>query len=330
MLKLFRRLGFLSAPLVLLVLFGVQSSAQELTVRVEAVRLMERANAVSRPTHRIRNHKEEITFRAYRLDGTILNGRAVHIIAGDIERYETTFGDYHAISIHFPDRIVQNDAPPPPAETLELEKLTPLLIGNFDKSDIIHSITPATFNGRPAKCVQFETVNGRTRQPANEICFDDELGALVRWDVAEDLIEDTDYVSFEGMLMPRTIRHYIYGKLRMEVKQEFSVIEDPIDWDALTPPDAHRLRTCYDYRQPVIQSAPQPSDAGPGPWYDVQVHGAIGPDGRVEQATVLSAGRPDLEKRAIEIVSSWVFSAPLCNGKPTIVGADLVVHFPPQ
>jgi TonB family protein len=62
----------------------------------------------------------------------------------------------------------------------------------------------------------------------------------------------------------------------------------------------------------------------------VQVHGAIGPDGRVEQATVLSAGRPDLEKRAIEIVSSWVFSAPLCNGKPTIVSADLVVHFAPQ
>ena len=82
-------------------------------------------------------------------------------------------------------------------------------------------------------------MNGKTRQPANEICFDDELGALVRWNVAEDLIEDTDYVSFEGVLMPRTIRHYINGKLRMEVKQEFSVIEDPIDWAALTPPDAH-------------------------------------------------------------------------------------------
>jgi len=62
----------------------------------------------------------------------------------------------------------------------------------------------------------------------------------------------------------------------------------------------------------------------------VEVHGAIGPDGRVQQPTVLPRGRPDLEKRAIEIVSSWVFSAPLCNGKATIVAADLVVHFAMQ
>jgi outer membrane biosynthesis protein TonB len=62
----------------------------------------------------------------------------------------------------------------------------------------------------------------------------------------------------------------------------------------------------------------------------VQVHAAIGPDGRVQQAVVLPAGRPDLEKRAIEILSSWVFTPPLCNGKPTIIGADLVVHFAPQ
>ncbi len=325
--KFLRPSGLFTA---LLFFWSFHLPAQDLSVRVEAFRLMEHANEVSRPTHRTRNHKEEISFRAYRLDGTTIDGRANSIIAGDIERYETTLGDYHSISIHFPDKIVQNDFPPQPAEALEMEKLTPLLIGSFDKSDIIHSITPATLNGRSAKCVEFETVNGKTRQSANEICFDDELGALVRWNVAEDLIEDTDYISFEGVLMPRTIRHYINGKLRMEVKQVFSVIEDPIDWAALTPPDAHPLRTCYDYKPPAIQSAPQPSDAGLGPWYDVQVHGAIGPDGRVQQATILPAGRPDLEKRALEIVSSWVFSVPLCNGKPTIIGTDFIVHFAPR
>jgi hypothetical protein len=314
----------------LAILWCADAAAQDINTRVEAFRLMERANSVSRPTHRTRNHKEEITFRAYRLDGTTVEGRADNIIAGDIERYEVFFGDYHSISIHFPDRIVQKDSPASPPETLELEKLTPLLIGRFDKSDVIHSITPATLFGRPAKCIQFETVNGRTHQPANEICVDDELGALVRWNVAEDLIEDTDYVSFEGVLMPRTIRHYISAKLRMEVRQEFSVIEDPIDWAALTPPNAHTLRTCHDYRPPAMQSAPQPADAGAGPWYDVQVHAAIGPDGRVQQATVLPAGRPDLEKKALEIVATWVFTPPLCNGKPTIVSFDPVVHFPPQ
>ena len=306
------------------------TTAQDISIRVEAIRLMERANTVSHPTHRTRNHKEVITFRAYRLDGTTMDGRAENIIAGDTERYETTFGDYHSISIHFPVHIVQNDYQPPPPETLEEEKLTPLLIGHFDKSDTINFIAPATLYGRPARCVQFETVNARTRQPANEICLDDELGTLVRWNVGEDLIEDSDYISFEGVLLPRHIRHFINGKLRMEVEQEFSVIEDPIDWAALTPPHAHTTRTCYDYKQPTIRSMPQPAGAGPGPWYDVQVHGAIGGDGRVHQASVLPAGRPDLEKQAIEIVSTWVFTPPLCNGTPTTISVDLVVHFPPQ
>src|SRR5580698_1550055 len=137
--KFFRLLGSLAA---LFSVYGTRVRAQDLSVRVEAVKLMEHANEVSRPTHRIRNHKEEITFRAYRLDGTTIDGRGDNIIAGDIERYETTFGDYHSISIHFPDRIVQNDSPPEPAEAFELEKLTPLLIGQFDKSDVIHSIRP--------------------------------------------------------------------------------------------------------------------------------------------------------------------------------------------
>ena len=260
--KVFRRLGYLMA---LLLICGGSANAQDLSVRVEAIRLMERANAVSRPTHRIRNHKEEITFRAYRLDGTTIDGRSDNIIAGDIERYETTFGDYHSISVHFPDKIVQNEAPPPSAETLELEKLTPLLIGEFGQvgHHRFHHAGLLSTAGPPGASSS-ETVNGKTRQPLNEICFDDELGALVRWHVAEDLIEDSDYVSFEGVLMPRTIRHYINGKLRMEVKQEFSVIEGPIDWAALTPPDAHPLRTCHDYRPPAIQSAPQPSDAWSG------------------------------------------------------------------
>jgi len=259
-----------------------------------------------------------------------VEGQANNIIAGDIERYETTLGDYHAISLHFPDRIVQNDYQPPPPEMLELEELTPILLGHFDKSDTINSITPATLVGRPAHCVHFETTNGRTHQPANEICFDDESGTLLRWNVGEELIEDTDYAPFESVLMPRTIRHYINNKLRMEVRQEFSVIEDPIDWNALTPERAHTLHTCYDYKQPVIQSMPQPAGAGPGPWYNVKVHGALGGDGRVHQATVLPVGRPDLEKQALDLVATWVFTPAMCNGKPTTIAVDFVVHFPPQ
>ena len=314
---------------ILLFASGVHLRAQDMPLRVEAVRLVERATAVSRPDHLMPSRKYEVTFRAHGLDGTTREGTTDVIRSGDIERYETVFGDYHAISLHFPDRILQNGYQPPPPETLEVDSLTPLLIGRFDKSDTIHSIKPATLFGRRAKCIQFETVNGRARQ-SNEICVDEELCTLIRWNVGEDLIENTEYSSFEGMLLPTRIRHYINGKLRMEVEQKFSVIDGPIDWAALTPPNPQTIRPCKQYRRPIIQSAPQPASAGPGPWYDVQVHGVIDKNGRVIQATVLPAGRPDLEAQAIQIVSGWVFSPPLCDGETFPVSADLVVHFPPQ
>lgn len=326
MLSFFRPLRLL---LVCLLVCTFHARAQDMPVRVEAIRLLERANSVSHPNHMMPNHRVDVTFRAYRLDGSTQDGTANTIISGDIERYEQVFGAYHAIGIHYPDKIVQNEYQPPPAETSELDALTPLRIGQFDGSDTIHSITPATLFGRSAKCIRFETINGRTHQ-SNEICVDNELGNLIRWNVGEDLIENSDFSSFEGMLLPAHIRHYINGKLRMEVEQKFSVIDGPIDWAALTPPNPDTLRTCKQYRRPIIQSAPQPVSAGAGPWFDVEVQGVIRADGHVYEAAVLPVGRDALEKQAIQIVSEWVFSPGLCNGKPIPVIADLVVHFPPQ
>jgi hypothetical protein len=99
----------------------------------------------------------------------------------------------------------------------------------------------------------------------------------------------------------------------MEIEQKFSVIDGPIDWAALTPPNPATLRMCKQYRRPIIQSAPQPASAGAGPWYDVEVQGVIGADGHVHEAAVLPAGRDALEKQAILTVSGWVFSPGLCN-----------------
>lgn len=309
--------------------FSVCLRAQGMPDRVEAVRLMERANAVSHPAQKMPNYRQEITFRAYGVDGRTQDGKFNCIYSGASERFEVIFGDYHAIGLHFPGRIVQTRYQPAPPETLELDRLTPVLTGEFDKSDTIHAITAATVFGRRAKCIQFETVNGRTHQ-SNEICVDEELGAMVRWSVGEDLVEDTEYAQFEGMWLPGSIRHYINGKLRMEIEQKFRVIDGPIDWAALTPENAVTLLKCEQYRRPVIESAPQPAGAGAGPWYDVEVHAVIDLDGHVHEASVLAAGREDLEKQAIQIVSGWVFSPGLCDGRPMPVSADLVVHFPPQ
>jgi len=302
--------------------------AQDMPVRVEAAHLLERANFVSLPGS-MPNHKEEVTFRAYGLDGTTKEGRFNAILADGGQRYEYVYGDFHSIEVFSSDRMLQNDYQPIPPEVFELERLIPLVVGQFDKSDTIHSITLATLFGRPAKCIQFETVNGRTRQ-SNEICVDVELGTVVRWNVGRELIEDSEFFQFGGIWLPARIRHYIDGKFRMELEQKFTAIDTPVDWAALTPQNPHVHQDCGQYRRPIAQSAPQPPSAGPGPWYNVRLHVIIHPDGHVYDATVLPAGRPDLEHEAVRIVSGWVFSPALCDGKPTYTNTDLVVHFPPQ
>jgi hypothetical protein len=197
---LFRALCLFS---VLLFASASQLPAQDMALRVEAVRLLERSNAVSRSTRILPNRKLDVTFRAYTPDGVAKDGTYSVIYAIDSERYETHFGDYSAISIHLPDKIVQSEFVPPPIEALEVHWLTPLVNGRFDEFDTINSITPVTLFGRRAKCIQFETVKGRSQQ-SNEICLDEELGAIVRYHVGEDLVENTDYFSFEGVLFPAT------------------------------------------------------------------------------------------------------------------------------
>jgi hypothetical protein len=321
----FRTTGFFT---LILLACSTYVSAQDMPARVEAIRLLERANAVSLLANPP-NYKQEETFRSFGLGGTSKDGRFIGIFGRDSDWEEFVFGDYHMIQLAFPNRLVQSEYQPSPPETIEMEKLVPILVGRFDESDIIHSITPATLFGREAKCIQFETVNGRTRQ-SNEICVDVELGTLIRWSVGEELIENTEFFRFEGMWLPARIRHYINGKLRMEIEQKFSLVEGPIDWAALTPPNPTVLIACDRYLRPIVQSAPQPASAGLGPWYDVHVHGVIGKDGHVREASILPAGKPELEQQALRIVSEWVFSPASCDGRPTAVNANLVVHFAPQ
>jgi Gram-negative bacterial TonB protein C-terminal len=208
-------------------------------------------------------------------------------------------------------------------------KLIPLSIGRFDHSDTIQSITAATLSGRLAKCIHFETVNGRTHQ-SNEIRVDAEQGTVLRWNVGDELVEDSEFYMFEGVWRPAHIRQYINGKLRMEIEQKLALIDGAIDWATLTPPNAATYVPCQKYDRPLIQSAPQPPSAGAGPWYDVKVHGNIGVDGHVHDASVLAVGRVELEQQAIQIVSQWVFSPAMCDGKPVASLATLTIHFSPQ
>lgn len=326
------RFGSRSLGLSLLTLLPFVSPlrGQGIDVRVESVRLLERANVISSIQQIGVNYQHDVTFHSFGVDGVAKDGRFTAIFSGRISRFEWSFGDFHAVVLHYPEKKVQDpDYQPEPVEALEMDRLTPVLIGQFDQSDTIESIRDASLSGRPAKCIEFETVNGRSSE-SNEVCIDAERGTLLRWQVGNERTEDSDYLQFQGVWLPAHIEHYINGQLRMVIDQTFQVIPGPIDWESLTPAHALTFRPCDEFKRAVVQSAPQPASAGAGPWYDVAVNAVVGVDGRVHDPSVLPEGKPELEAEALKLVSGWSFSPAVCNGKTIPVNARLVVHFPPQ
>jgi hypothetical protein len=308
---------------------AVPAFGQDMGVRVEAVRLMERAFAASTSSKPLPDYWQDITFRTYAPDGTVKDGTYSTIFSGQIERSEILYGDYHIITLQNPEQTLKSTSAPPPVEIWQLMRLIPLSLGRFDKSDVIQSITADRISGRPAKCIRFETINGRAHQ-SNEICVDAEQGMVLRWNVGDQLIEDSDFSMFEGSWIPERIRLYVSGKLRMDIGQKLSLMPGPIDFDALAPASPVTYRPCERYNRALIQSAPQPANAGAGPWYDVRIHATIGEDGRVHDAAAVAAGRPEMEQEAMRIVSQWVFAPASCEGKAISDFAVMTVHFPPQ
>jgi hypothetical protein len=308
---------------------AIPVSAQDISVRVEAIRLLEGARGASSSSAPLPDYRQDITFRTYAPDGAVKDGTYSTIFSGQIERSEILYGDFHIITLQNPQQTLKSTDAAPPVEIWTLLRLVPLTLGRFDKTDVIQSITADRISSRPAKCIHFETITGRTYQ-SNEICVDAERGTVLRWNVGDQLIEDSDYSTFQGSWIPEHIRLYVGGKLRMEIGQKLSLMEGPIDWDALAPANPVTYRTCKKYNPAIVQSTPQPANAGAGPWYDVIIHATIGADGRVHDAAAVAKGRAELEQQAVEIVSKWVFSPATCDGEAMSDFVAFAVHFPPQ
>jgi hypothetical protein len=139
------------ASVVCLCLWFLQSTllAEDVKLREEAVRLMERANEVSLPGS-VPNYEQLVSFRVHYPDGSTKEGwysRRAASAAG--YREDETFDD-------------------------------------------------ASVLGRPAKCVLFDTQFGSTLQP-NQLCMDPERGAMLRWQVGDETIENLDYFKVDNL-----------------------------------------------------------------------------------------------------------------------------------
>jgi hypothetical protein len=314
----------------LVVAFCICSRAEDVKLREEAVHLLEVANAVSLPGG-LPPFEQTVSFRVHEPDGSVKEGSFTRVSAGAAgHRDEITFGQYHSVYVMYADRVSgKRNAQEPPPEIRELRRNLPIQLGRFDQSDVIRAIRESSVLGRPAKCVEFETLTNGT-PVANELCTDTERGVLLRWRVGDDYIENTDFFRIANLYEPAHIRRYLRGQLRMEIVQQMKAIDGPVDPNVFSPPSSqwNTVTGCANRRRPVAVFTPQPLPGNNGQQIvDVVVHGYITDKGAVWRPVVDSSPNPGLNSEALQIVSTWRFLPLMCNDKPAMTDADFVLHF---
>jgi TonB family protein len=196
----------------------------------------------------------------------------------------------------------------------------------FDQSDIIRSIQDSQVNGRPAHCIEFDTVVGE-KSAANEIRIDAQLGVVLRAHANNETITNSDFFAYRDTYLPAHIT-YEQTDLRMELEQAKKEIEGPFDPDFLTPPpNATVGKVCTTYRRPFGQVMTQPKPGSGSQKVNVMLHGTVRTDGRIRSVSVDRSDRPDLNQEAIKLFSTWQFSPAICDGRAIEVPADVTLHF---
>src|SRR5580704_4676867 len=295
--------------LVVLILIAIPllSLAQDIRVRQEAVRLLERGNAVTTPV-KLPDLERVDTFRVFGPDATTREGTFTRVVVQKTgRRDETTFGDYHVVDVSIDRRGARLQTQiQAPAEVMTLLRVTPIYHVSFNDEDIIHAITSREVNGQPARCIEFDTVAGQKSQ-GNEICVDAATGAIVLEKLNEERIEYHDFFPFAGALVPARIDYSSTAASSMEIQQSMTVLTD-VTPNVLAPPPGARAysRGCKVFRRAFGQLMPQPKPGNGGSEIDVVVRGMIFPDGRIHDAVVQSSERPELNAEALDIIHEWV------------------------
>jgi TonB family protein len=302
------------------------SFAQDPQLRSRAVEMLERANQASTSPH-LPDLERTDTFRV--LDATTGPDEGSFsrvVVQGTGRRDELTFGSYHVINVwtrgHLATVRTAEVIPPPLVDML---RLTPINLVRFDHEDVIYAITEGEANGRPAHCIEFNTIAG-TRNWNNELCVDAQNGTLVREKLDNRLIENSDFFPFAGELVPGTIRVSFYGVPHLAISQTLTELSDPTPNVLAAPPNAQIRQYCTTFRRAFGVNMPQPKP-GTGGETEVVLRGLIGQDGKVHDAVVESTERPDLNSAALQLIQQWTFTPATCNGQATSVEASFTLHF---
>ncbi len=312
-------------PLLVLLLLPL-SYSQDLKVREEAVRLLERANAVS-SSPKLPDLERVDTFRAFS-DGGVKDGSFSRVVIQGVgRREEYRFGEYDLLNVWTQKQVAVAGTPHVmPAELINVLRITPIYLLRFDGQDVIRHVSPSAVNGRAAQCIEFDTIHGE-RTENNEICVDAENGTLVLERVNGETVDNSDFFSFAGALFPGKIAYSSGSGPRVEITQTMTPLSGGDVNVLAAPPNSSMHRICTTYRRPFGLSMPQPKGGNGGGNSDIIIRGMAGVDGKLYDAIVQSSDRPDLNAEAIAIAKQWTFTPAMCDGHADAHEVDFTLQF---
>jgi TonB family protein len=315
------------ASLIVFFAVSIPCFCQDLKVREEAVRLLERANKVSSSPN-WPNLKRVATFRAFGEDGFHDGSIVRTVIQGTGVRAEYSFREYHSVSVETEKQIADTEkARIPPPELMEARRITPILLVQFDGEDVIRTIGDRDVLDRNARCIVFDTIKGQETQTNNEVCVERGSGVLLEVKLGPEFIEYSDFFPFAGALLPGRINYSLAGVKKLEITQSMILLNDSVESALVAPAEAQVRKFCTTFRRPFGTAMPQPPAGNGGGSVDVIVHGMVGTDGRLHEATVQKSERSDLNEEALSLVKQWTFTPGVCNGQPNADEIYLTLHF---
>lgn len=213
-----------------------------------------------------------------------------------------------------------------PARTLRREEKNRFAKPHAQKKD-----------GLVSTCVQAAAAPGHEES----LCFDSSGGNLVSLDTGlENLqsdyriarVEYSDFQEFAGKLFPRTLRGYARKNLVAEIHVD-ELKEDPHpDPKYFVPAEKADLRLyCSAPPSSKLNRRVQPQypvSAGENHLQGVVTFFAlIEEDGSLAQIHLIHSAGPVLDQAALDAISQWTYTQPLCEGKPAPLETAIDVIF---
>src|SRR3989440_8200096 len=149
------------------------------------------------------------------------------------------------------------ELPPPEIDTVM--QLTPIYLVQFADDDVIRAIVDKAAGGKKIRCIEFDTIRGQKIEN-NELCVERGNGTLVLEKIGNDLIENSEFFSFAGELLPAKIIYSFAGVPKLEISQAVTELTDASENVLAEPPEAQLRNFCKTFRRAIGTSMPQPKE----------------------------------------------------------------------